>query len=119
MKPVLARNAPVVVAAAAAMVAVVAAAVAAAVAVDTAIVVNQLSSSPQTNFPGFNIPHGSSARFTVLCSARNSSEAASGHHGFLAKPMPCSPEMAPFHAITWRNNSSSAASALRFASGSL
>ena len=29
----------------------------------------------------------------------NSGDAACGHHGSFARPMPCSPVMAPFHAM--------------------
>src|SRR5690242_10989870 len=118
MKPARAKSVPAAAVAEAEVMAVAVVVVVAAVAVAAAIaiVAKQIL---QRNFPGFNIPRGSRARFTVLCNARNSSEAASGHHGFLASPMPCSPEMAPFQAITCLNSSSSAASALRLACGSL
>ncbi len=48
------------------------------------------------------------------CSRRNSGEAACGHHGSLARPMPCSPVIAPPQAMIWRKSSSSARSARSF-----
>ena len=48
-------------------------------------------SGSHTNLPGFNIPCGSKACLIVRCRARTSFETAKDHHGFLARPMPCSP----------------------------
>ena len=63
------------------------------------------------------MPFGSRACFTTRWSLRASLETACGHQRFLARPMPCSPVMAPPTPITQRNNSSSAASARRLAPG--
>src|SRR4051812_24982404 len=52
------------------------------------------------NFPGFKIPFGSNASFTFRCNSRVSFETASVHHGFFAKPIPCSPVILPPHATT-------------------
>ena len=62
-----------------------------------------------TNLPGFRMPRGSSACLTWWCSFLTAGDAASGHQGSLARPMPCSPVMTPFHASTCWNRSSSAA----------
>ena len=40
--------------------------------------------------------------FYARCNSRTSFETASGHQRFLARPMPCSPVMAPPQAMTWR-----------------
>src|SRR5689334_2594092 len=51
-----------------------------------------------TNLPGFKMSRGSSATLIARCRERNSGDAASGHHGFFARPIPCSPVMTPPHA---------------------
>ena len=51
---------------------------------------------------------GSSACLIRACRPRNSGDAACGHHGSFARPIPCSPVMAPPHAMIWRKSSSSA-----------
>ena len=51
-------------------------------------------------------PFGSRLFLICRCRARSAGDAARGHHGFLASPMPCSPVMTPRHATTCRNNSS-------------
>ena len=59
----------------------------------------RVRASVYTNLPGFKMPCGSRACFTVRCSSRASLETASGHQRFLARPMPCSPVIAPPHAM--------------------
>ena len=63
------------------------------------------------------MPRGSRACFTVRWSARTSLETASGHQRCLARPMPCSPVIAPPQAMTCANSSSSAASTAPFGAG--
>src|SRR3989440_9087592 len=60
------------------------------------------------NFPGFNIPAGSSASLMARWTSRETSLVASGHHRFFASPIPCSPVITPPHASTCAKRSSRA-----------